>query len=691
MGRLFSVSIVLLLLLISVSSVLGLLDSRCSDNNYVYDQADLIVTGAVSHSKSFLGSEGSIYTVTEISIDNKIKDVQGNSNNRIVVKTQGGEIGDVGQSVEDQPRFTTAEYIKLYLKRNREFQQAAPIVPTYSVVCGENRVDRISSLTSLDITPTIDLSTFAGTEQATNHNLNDNVCCINNEGGCLRNIPSTDTSNYPRCFENEDCYVPECTLGCCETQPTSSIFTCSYITQSACESNRNFILFYPKGHPDVPANTPEDCEAICRGPPTCGNGNCEFGEDSTCPEDCSTTPPTCNPNKLQEIDIKSASGGKFDHIDSMYFNGNTYYFIVGNTYFTLTYNLLERTFQGPFKFSTLLRRNVGGGLSNRFDEDGISEVLVSEKTGLGGPNKGSLFFVIQKNKFVTLTESTRIDRPGLEPFLDTAPEDIGGVNGLLLSMESSIIYNTDERKVPPTPFYKVDAALLYNHKYYFVDGNRVYIYTPGGYTGSRTIWSGEEARLSDLIPGCHSIDSAMYDGNNIYFSKGGKAWVMPTGSTRIIEKQRVENLPKVESLNLDFKDGQALCGVKGTADSNTQLLVQFRYLVNGKVASSFGSPIAAEFFREGLIANYEPINNLINEFNQGNIFSGVNPEIDFNGIKIKDELSIECDAIPYRINDDGTIRIDDAVTRVKATPLVFRRNAVARFFANIFRRGSGAP
>lgn len=660
MKRLYPVSIIILLLLISISSVLGLLDARCNDKNYVFDQSDLVVTGAVSQSRSFLRSDNSIYTLTEIHVDNNLKDVKGNRKEWIVVKTSGGEVGNVGQSVEDQPRFTTAEYTKLYLKRNREFQQKTPITPTYSVVCGENGVDRISSLTSLDITTTIDLSALSGAEQFTNHNINDNVCCIDDEGRCNKNVQSANSNSYKRCFENEDCFkVPQCTFGCCETE-TNTIRTCSYTTQSACESNRNLIVFYSRGNPSVPANTPEDCEALCRGPPTVTT----VGREE----------PNCNPTGIQEINIREASGGRFDHIDAMYNDGTTYRFFIGNSYFTLSNNPFERKLEGPFSINEFINTLFDSDYFDIKDSiDHIDAILPNYPETLGNV---PVFFVDELMYY----------KPNRKNYARVRTTNDFLFDGIHINLQPPFAPNRG-------PVKKIDAALYYDGKYYIIIDNDVFIYNKNG-VNPRKFWS--QDKLNNIIPGCNSIDSAMYYGNNIYFSKGEKAWIVPldtnSGFTRQrIERQETENLPKVESLNLDFKDGQALCSAKGTADSNTQLLVQFRYSVNGKVVSSFGSPIAAEFFREGLTANYEPINSLINEFNQGNIFKGVNPEINFNGIKIKDGLSIECDAIPYRINDDGTIKIDDAVIRVKSTPLVFRRNAVARFFANIFRRGPGAP
>ncbi len=478
---------ILFALLLLMSSAYGLLDARCSDVDYVGKNSDRIVIGRVIETKSFLKiGNDSAYTLTSIAVSDQ-NNFQAETGERILIQTEGGEVNGFGQLVEDQPTFRLGELGRLYLKR--EILEETRLPDKYSgkgyllyfVVCGKG-------IEKLD----------------TSHNQNDNVCCISNEGNCLRNIPSANSNQYQKCYVNEDCYdVPECSFGCCKVN-FGGANKCTYTTASSCQGTLNRELLEKQLAIRI---TPAIESAIERTFFAANNDNeCQM----QCNRNISAEYRSCAPDSLLMVDINETVGGRFSYVDEMYYDKlkKIYLFFLGGSFFIYDNNLFRNTW-----YPGSIREFSGG----RFDH---IDAIIDNYPFRYHQNTTVYFVGSQYYIF------DRIENDWSGPFeLNTTP--------LFGSAPS---------------FDKVDAALYYDNKYYFVVDNAVLVYTPPridiryitpNIPGVRfnfnpvdvqnsTVIPGywDKLPLSSIIGGCNTLDALMSDNENIYISKGKRAWII---------------------------------------------------------------------------------------------------------------------------------------------------------------------
>lgn len=110
----------------------ALLIKECSDKNYVGNISDYIIIGTVEKVES-RQSEGKIFTYSDILIDKYEKGVPFQTN-KIQIITPGGTVGDITQTVEDQPTLHKGKNVKLYIRQNSG---------ELSISCGIMGVDEI--------------------------------------------------------------------------------------------------------------------------------------------------------------------------------------------------------------------------------------------------------------------------------------------------------------------------------------------------------------------------------------------------------------------------------------------------------------------------------------------------------------------------------------------------------------------
>lgn len=469
------------------------------------------------------------------------------------------------------------------------------------------------------------LSSF-GVAQDVNHNANDNVCCIDNQGSCLRNIPSTNSNNYPVCYENEDCYVPECTLGCCKVTNNIGKNICTYTSLSACMRNstsENLVGFFG-------VNLSEECDNRCN-PPIDYNY---------------TTYNFCTPESLPMIVINDAVGGRFSYVDEMYYDKfkKLYFFFVGGSF--ITYDGTPFGF-GWGQWNSIL--DFSGGRFNHVD------AIIDNYP-----------FRYHKNTTVYFVDSNYY-------IFDRNENDWSGPIDL---STTPIFFSNTSNFIPlfdrATATYKVDAALYYNGKYYFVLNGIAFIYTPPSIDirnigpeipnvrfvglspidlGASIIRAGswEKVPLNSIINGCDTLDSVMFDGNAIYFTKGKKAWVI--GVTPVQYSIGISRGPEMYAAN----DNELLCTFSIESTTTTGNNADVSWYKNG----------------EGFNDNSKTVVLVKEDIEQNRLIS-----VPFQSNEFDRYANYTCVVIPYIETESGRVY----GRKLASKPFVFSRDFTVGFF-----------
>ena len=96
-------------------------------------QADLIVVGEVKKIESRWDKEG-FFTYITIVVEQSLK---GNANQEVSVRVIGGEVGDIGLKVSDEPEFKLGEKVKVFLKGKEIYDIVGLYQGKYTIVDGE--------------------------------------------------------------------------------------------------------------------------------------------------------------------------------------------------------------------------------------------------------------------------------------------------------------------------------------------------------------------------------------------------------------------------------------------------------------------------------------------------------------------------------------------------------------------------
>jgi len=114
-----------------------LLAAECADREYISGKADYIIEGTVEKVESKWNHDRTfIFTYTDLAIENYVKGVPF-PEDELQIVTPGGEVGDVGIAVEDQPIFHEGKRVRIYLQgTGREF----------SIVCSEMGIEEIEKV-----------------------------------------------------------------------------------------------------------------------------------------------------------------------------------------------------------------------------------------------------------------------------------------------------------------------------------------------------------------------------------------------------------------------------------------------------------------------------------------------------------------------------------------------------------------
>ena len=112
----------------------AMLIAECEDKSYITEKANYIIEGIVEKVESRWNNERtSIFTYTDLQIEKYVKGTSF-TENKLQITTPGGEIGGIGQSVEDQPIFHQGKRVRIYFQNtNGEF----------SMVCAQAGVEEI--------------------------------------------------------------------------------------------------------------------------------------------------------------------------------------------------------------------------------------------------------------------------------------------------------------------------------------------------------------------------------------------------------------------------------------------------------------------------------------------------------------------------------------------------------------------
>ena len=95
----------------------GYSQSLQSEIKNLSEGADMIVTGKVVDQKSEWSSDKSkIYTNVTIQVDEFLKG--SSSQNRIVIKNLGGEVGNIGETYSHVPNFANDEDVLVFVKKS---------------------------------------------------------------------------------------------------------------------------------------------------------------------------------------------------------------------------------------------------------------------------------------------------------------------------------------------------------------------------------------------------------------------------------------------------------------------------------------------------------------------------------------------------------------------------------------------
>ena len=100
----------------------NMLPEECGDKQNLINGADYIVEGVVERVESKWNEDKSlIFTYTDLLIEKYVKGAPF-AENKLQVVTLGGEVGDIGLGVEDQPIFHEGKRVRLYFQeRDGEF------------------------------------------------------------------------------------------------------------------------------------------------------------------------------------------------------------------------------------------------------------------------------------------------------------------------------------------------------------------------------------------------------------------------------------------------------------------------------------------------------------------------------------------------------------------------------------------
>jgi hypothetical protein len=111
--------------------------AECQDRQYIIGTADYIVEGTVRGVESKWNEDKSgIFTYTDLSIEGYVKGAPF-AQDRLLIITPGGTVGDITQVVEDQPIFYEGKRVCIY------FQE---IDGEFHIVCAQFGVEELDFL-----------------------------------------------------------------------------------------------------------------------------------------------------------------------------------------------------------------------------------------------------------------------------------------------------------------------------------------------------------------------------------------------------------------------------------------------------------------------------------------------------------------------------------------------------------------
>ena len=121
-------------IIVKQSGGAAMLDPICGDKNYIINESNYIVEGTVEKVESrWNADKSSILTYTTIAVKNYVKGTPF-TENELTIITPGGTVGEITETVEDQPIFHAGKKVRVYFKEtNGEF----------SIVCAQMGVEEV--------------------------------------------------------------------------------------------------------------------------------------------------------------------------------------------------------------------------------------------------------------------------------------------------------------------------------------------------------------------------------------------------------------------------------------------------------------------------------------------------------------------------------------------------------------------
>lgn len=122
-------------MIVKQSGGAGILISECADKSYITKTADYIIEGTIEKVESSWNTEKTlIFTYSDFKIGKYDKGTPF-TEDKLQIVTEGGEVGEIGQWVEDQPIFHQGKKVRIYFQgTDGEF----------SIVCGQMGTEEIN-------------------------------------------------------------------------------------------------------------------------------------------------------------------------------------------------------------------------------------------------------------------------------------------------------------------------------------------------------------------------------------------------------------------------------------------------------------------------------------------------------------------------------------------------------------------
>ena len=112
------VAFLILFALIPIVNVYGAMVKL--DLDTLWDESDAAVLGTVTRIENHMGARGLIYRIIIIQVEDHF--IQPSNKTTVRVRIEGGEIGDIGVWVEDQPEISVGEHVFLFLYTPEEVE-----------------------------------------------------------------------------------------------------------------------------------------------------------------------------------------------------------------------------------------------------------------------------------------------------------------------------------------------------------------------------------------------------------------------------------------------------------------------------------------------------------------------------------------------------------------------------------------